>query len=66
MDYINEIDQDDLEEYKDLLEERTRLEMRLIQYQKYIEDKYLAGLDLKEGEVYLDASEGILYFWLDN
>jgi hypothetical protein len=63
MEHINEIDKDDLEEYHKMLEARNKLELSLLAYQKYLEDKYLAGFDLEEGDVYLDEAEGLLYYW---
>ena len=60
---IHEIDQDDLEDYRELLAEQTKLEMRLLHFQSYLEQKYLAGSEYEDGDCYIDWTVGAIYMW---
>jgi hypothetical protein len=60
---VYDIDEDDMDEYNDLVMKKTQLEMELHQLQKYVEDKYLGEEELEDGDCYIDWVSGAIYLW---
>lgn len=57
-----EIDTDDVTEYRKLVDAQKKAEDQLIEFQLYLEQKYLWGNDAN-GNCFIDEESGILYFF---